>query len=361
VRNPSQQDSASRRYGENLNSKLGARIRAIFSHGLLLHSLMLLALTPSLVRPDAAFGYLDAPRAPAGIDYAEPLKKGDLMISYRYEHILLDGNREGRNRLTADEVNEKYPIYTDVPTEQEIDIHTITGQWAPFSRLTLAVAVPILVQQMKQIDYDNAGRSYMTSSKGVGDLELVGLVPFIKKGDESLDLMFGFTIPTGGIDEKDRNGDLLPFPMQPDGSSWNILTGLTYKGFHKGFGWGVQGQGEITFGSNDRGYRLGNMIEVNGWLGQKINNWLSGTVRMGYDHWSSMHGETYSGPQSHSASYASNSGGDRIAIGPGLSVALPLLGVQRLSIEALWPVYQSLSGPQLEGDWSLATGWEWIF
>jgi len=40
---------------------------------------------------------------------------------------------------------------------------------------------------------------------------------------------------------------------------------------------------------------------------------------------------------------------------------LPILGGQRFSVEALFPVYQYLDGPQLAYDYSISVGWQWIF
>ena len=37
----------------------------------------------------------------------------------------------------------------------------------------------------------------LTSTEGVGDLRVIGLVPFMKKGNETLLVSFGFRAPTG--------------------------------------------------------------------------------------------------------------------------------------------------------------------
>lgn len=246
-----------------------------------------------------------------------------------------------------------------VPKRQQIDIHTVAVQWAPFKRLTLSLALPILVNQMKQLG--PGAMPYTSSSSGVGDLEFVGIVPFIKKKNETLDIHFGLNIPIDSSNDKRREGELLPYSMQSDSSNWNIIAGLAYRGHHKGLSWGVHATGEIGFGTNDHGYRVGNRIEINGWLGHEITSWLSGTARLGYKRWTRVRHAVSSGPENHPGSYTRNTGSDRLWLGPGLNLALPVLGVQHLSIEALWPVFQSLRGSQLEADWTLTTRWEWIF
>ena len=39
-----------------------------------------------------------------------------------------------------------------------------------------------------------------------------------------------------------------------------------------------------------------------------------------------------------------------------MNFKIPVLGDPRLVMEMLWPIYQSLDGPQLETDWTLYVG-----
>ena len=46
---------------------------------------------------------------------------------------------------------------------------------------------------------------------------------------------------------------------------------------------------------------------------------------------------------------------------PGVNFRVPFLGGPRFGVEATWPIYQNLSGPQLERDWHLTAGWKWAY
>jgi hypothetical protein len=54
-------------------------------------------------------------------------------------------------------------------------------------------------------------------------------------------------------------------------------------------------------------------------------------------------------------------GGTTLELGPGVNVLLPIWGGQRLSVEALFPIYEDLDGPQLGRDMTITAGWQWIF
>jgi hypothetical protein len=307
------------------------------------------------------------PAVPIGVLYDTPLEKGKWRLSYTYQRIEGKGLRKGDDHIDSDELVD--PPVSQVPIEMEVDVHTVGIQHAPFERLTLAVSLPLLNQKMKQRDFDSGGDRYTTDSSGFGDLEIVGLVPFMKKGEETLDFHLGLRLPTGEISNKDdvpdgaggKENALLPLPMQLGSRTFSILTGLTYQGHWQGLGWGFYGAGSFGFGDNHRSYRLGNEMFFTSWLAHDVTNWLSGSFRLGFDRWNRMHGSSRSGPENHQVSYQSASAGKRLALGPGLSVGLPGLGEQRLSIEASWPVYQTYKGGQVEDDWSLMTGWEWTF
>jgi hypothetical protein len=308
------------------------------------------------------------PAVPIGVVYDTPLKQGEWTFSYTYQRIEGRGLRKGKSRIESDEVVSAE--ITQVPLEMETDLHTLGIRHAPFERLTLMVNLPFVNQKMIQSDFDSdpdGGDRYTTHSSGVGDLEVVALVPFMKKGNETLDFHLGLRFPTGEISNEDDVPDgaggevLLPLPMQIGSRTFSILTGFTYQGHWQGFGWGLQGAGAVGFGDNHRGYRLGDEMALTGWLAHDVTSRLSGSIRLGFDRWNRLHGKSRSGPENHLVSYQSASAGKWLALGPGLSVSLPGLGEQRLSFEASWPLYQSYKGAQVERDWSLTTGWEWTF
>ncbi len=306
------------------------------------------------------------PAVPLGVHYDVPLQKGEWSLSYSYRREEGRGLRDDTDRVDASDANSAST--SEVPTRLDSDVHTFGVRYAPFERLTLSLMLPLVEREMRTRSFDGGGDRYTTRSSGLGDLELVAMLPFMKKGEEALDFYAGLSLPTGEISERDHvpgDGDggkvLLPLSMQTGSRSVALLGGFTYSGAWEGVGWGVHGYGTIGLEKNHRSYRHGDVLSFSGWLAHDVIEQLSASLRLGFDQWKRHRGERVVGPDDHLASRRSKTAGKRLLISPGLNVALPFAGEQRLSLEASWPVYQDLAGPQVERDWTLSTGWEWVF
>lgn len=329
---------------------LGVAFSSLRRVSILIHGLVFLGLA-------IAFDAQARPAVPIGIDYETPLSEGEWKFSYKYQRIEGGDLRDGQKLPTG---------VTQVPVSMDSDIHTL-GIWhAPYERLTLALQLPLVGHRMRQRVDGTSSDQYTTHSFGVGDLELVGMVPFMEKNNETLDFHVGLRLPTAQIGHKGerRNPNersLLPVSMQSGSSTVSIMAGLSYQGYWQGLGWGVKGAGSVGFGDNHRGYRLGNSMAFTGWLAHEVTSWFSGSLRLAYDQWYGLRESPRSGPSNHASSYRSATGGERLALAPGVSVGLPGHDGHRISVEASWPVYESLRGVRLDRDWSLMTGWELVF
>jgi hypothetical protein len=326
----------------------------------------LLVILGLAIAANAAFNPKDAcarPDVPAGIAFDTPLKQGESKLSYSYQRIQRGGLRKGKHRIAANDPA-VLALANQIPSAMHTDIHTLGVQHAPYERLTLALQLPLVSHRMRQ--NETGAGAYPTDSFGVGDLEIVGMVPFMVKGNETLDIYLGLRLPTadvgnkGDVDFAGARG-LLPVAMQSGGRTTSIIAGLSYQGYFREVGWGVNGSGGLGFGDNHRGYRLGNEMAFTGWLSHEVTTWFSSSLRLAYDRSFGLQRSQVSGPPDHLASLRSSTGGERVTLGPGISVGVPGNSRQRLSIEAAWPVHQSLRGVQLDRKWSLTTGWEWIF
>ena len=225
-------------------------------------------------------------------------------LSYSYRRIQGRGLRKGTNRIaTADAfafANAENSKITQVPFEMDSDIHILGLEHAPFSLLTVAIELPLVSRRMQQRDFASGGNpSYTTHSFGVGDLEIVAVVPFMEKDNDTLDFHLGLRLPTGEISNKGNLGssgrDLLPVSMQSGSRTTSILGGLSFQGEARGFGWGVNGASEIGFGDNSRGYRHGNSVSFTGWLAHDLTSWFSGSLRLAYDQWFQLQKTAVSG------------------------------------------------------------------
>ena len=306
------------------------------------------------------------PAIPVGVAYSAPLAEGEWKLAYTYRRIHGGGLRKGSKHIAIGDA--AVPPIDQVPFEMDSDIHTLGLQHAPFARLTLAIELPLVSRRMRQRDFSSAGGpSYTTHSFGVGDLEIVAVVPFMEKDNDTLEFYLGLRFPTADIGNKGERGPasgrgLLPVSMQSGSRTTSILGGLSFQGYKQGLGWGVNGSGTVGLGKNNRGYRLGNSMTFTGWLAHDLTRWFSGSLRLAYDQWFHMQKTEFSDATDHLSSYRSSTGGKRLALAPGVSIDLPgLMSGQRLSLEASWPLYQSMRGIQIDRDFRLMTGWEWIF
>ncbi|MEE8580741.1 MAG: transporter [Myxococcota bacterium] len=298
---------------------------------------------------------------PQGVRDSFTLNEGQGMLSYRFVGTFMDDNRSGQKRLDASEVFAKG--FSLVPTRLDARLHLIGGMYAPHDRLTFSVHLPVFDLEMR---YRNeSGPNFTTRSSGVGDLQVTGLVPFMKKGQETLHLHLGLSIPTGSIlvDEGTPLGKLrLPYSMQLGSGTWDVMPGGTYRG-QKGRGsWGLQATGVLHLGKNDLGYSLGDRYEITGWLGWHFRRWLDLSFRLAWNDWGNVKGRDPDLVETRSpVEDADRQEGERLDLGPELRLTLPGLPGQQLSIETLFPVYQHLDGPQIETDWILSAGWQWVF
>ena len=51
----------------------------------------------------------------------------------------------------------------------------------------------------------------------------------------------------------------------------------------------------------------------------------------------------------------------QLEIGPGVNILMPFFGGQRLALEAGFPFYQSVDGPQLGTQVTFTASWQWLF
>ena len=89
---------------------------------------------------------------------------------------------------------------------------------------------------------------------------------------------------------------------------------------------------------------------------------LSASLRFSWDKQNNISGQDRElDPISEPSANSKARGGTRLDLSPGLAFEIPRLKGQRISAEVAVPVYQNLDGPQLERDWAVEVGWQWVF
>ena len=290
---------------------------------------------------------------------------GEWMIGYKLMFMRMDGNRDGTERISDDEVLEDFPV---TPTNMDMAMHMVEVMYAPSDDLTLMVMVPFVSLSMDHLT--RTGVRFTTESGGIGDITLAGLYTFygdVRTDRHRLLLNAGVTVPTGSIDERDDTpaGNLqLPYPMQVGSGTVDLLPGLTYLGESEDWAWVVQGKGVIRLGENSNDYRLGHQFHFDGWGARKVTDWASVSAQLSGRVWGDVDGaDPDLNPKMVPTADPNLRGGERVDFLFGFNAYAQsgTLEGNRAAVEVGFPVYQSLDGPQLETDWRWTAVWNWTF
>lgn len=303
--------------------------------------------------------------APIGVMGDHMHKSGEFMLSYRFMHMRMDGNRDGTSDLSPGDVLARGFLAT--PTDMDVDMHMFGAMYAPLDWLTLMLMLPYAEKTMDHVNV--MGVKFQTDSDGIGDLQLTGLLRLWQNETHHLHLNAGLGFPTGSINAKDFvpvpmlgfQKQRLPYPMQLGSGSYSALPGLTYTGKTERWSWGAQALGTIYLDTNDHDYRVGNRFTGTAWLQRSWFKWLSTSARLKGSVWGNYVGaDPALNPAMVPTADPNRRGGSEIDLAPGVNFVLPLgpLGEHRVAVEALLPVYRNLDGPQLENDWMLTVGWQ---
>lgn len=316
--------------------------------------------------------------APIGVlfDHAH---YGGWMLGYRFFWSHYDGMRQGDNSIANDAVFHMHSPagspYSATVREMEMFMHMWEVMYAPTDWLTLMV-MPQFMQMdmtmehggMSRMDGHGGGHGMSGvnehDTSGWGDTIAGATFALLNTHHHSVLATVGMSFPTGSVEE--RSGDTFThYGMQLGSGTFDLLPSVTYLGHADRISWGLQYASTIRLeDENESGFRFGDVHGVTAWTGYRICDWASISGRIAYRHEGQIHGH-YNGPHKHGSppDFQSNYGGDTLDLGVGLNFQVPkgALKGYRLAIEVLFPVHQDLNGAQVERDFTLAAGWQWVF
>jgi len=299
-------------------------------------------------------------RLPIGVDWASPLPGGGFRVAYEFERVRYAGYRNGQSDLSVAKVRAKG--FRQVPTRLERDRHTLALSYAPHDRITLVAEIPWeSIEQNGRRPLPGDER-YERSTAGLGDVRLTAVVPFIRKRQERSILHLGLSAPTGDIRRKAGDAVRLGYPSRLGTGSWGINWGLAYRGDFEWLSWGAQGGAIIALHENDFDYQAATHYGATAWMAASLYDVWTGSFRLGWSKNGEIHGnddgiDRTLEPDANDKHQANQT----LDLLPGMSLQLPGLRGQRLAVELSVPVFQKVSGPQLERDWTLSAGWQWTF
>lgn len=305
--------------------------------------------------------------APLGVMMDHTHSAGEFMFSYRYKTMSMQQNYKGSKRISDDKVISPNGVsgkqFMVTPTDMQMEMHMFGFMYAPHDNLTLMMSVPYVIKSMNHLN--RMGVEFKTESEGIGDITFTGLVKIYDNHNQRVHLNFGFSAPTGSINQHDvipGVGDTqLPFPMQIGTGTFNFKPGVTYMGQWNQLSWGAQVNGFIPVGKNDNGYQVSKSFDGTGWVAWDWTRQLSTSARIAGKVWSDYDGQDERGiglpvPTADGALRS----GEQIDLSIGANFFVPegFFKGNRIAVEAGKPVYLNLDGPQLATDWFVTTGWQ---
>lgn len=289
--------------------------------------------------------------------------QGEWMISYQYMNMTMDGNRIGSQEVTAEEVLSGYRVS---PTRMSMEMHMVEAMYGLTSRWTLMAMVPYLELGMDHVT--RSGASFRTESGGLGDTQLMAHWAFYEGRRHRFIYLGGVSLPTGSIDETGATpagpNQPLPYPMQLGSGTYDLVQGGSYLGRTSDWSWGADGRATLRLGTNTQEYALGDRFESSGWLTRRITSWTAANIEVRGSTWGNISGvDPRLNPMMVPTADAGLRGGTKLDVAVGLSFFVPTgaLKNNRLFIDGGLPIYQDLTGPQLQGTGGLRFGWEWRF
>lgn len=322
--------------------------------------------------------------APIGVMGDHMHSKGEWMLSYRFMHMAMQGNRNGNNRISPESIVTTVPnpftgpaTLRVVPTEMTMDMHMLGVMHAPAEWLTLMGMASYIEKEMDHITFDPGPGTtrigtFTTKSSGWGDASVTGLVRLHEGAGHSLHLNAGISLPTGAIDEEDdiltpmgmRRTQRMPYAMQLGTGTYDFHPGITYTGHDRAWSWGAQYTAEIRLeDENDEGYAWGNRHVMTAWGAYEWAQWLSTSARLTATRQGDITGQDPHIAAPVQTADPDNYGGRQV----DFSLGANLIGIQgplrdhRFAAEIRLPLYRDLNGPQLETDWTLTVGWQYAF
>ena len=298
--------------------------------------------------------------------------EGEFMFTYKYMRMYMDGNRDGTNRLSTNDVLKDFFV---TPTEMTTQMHMFNFMYGLNQTVTLTAMIPYVFKRMDHVT--RTGVNFTTKTSGFGDIRLGSLVRLYafetpSLGSHRLHFNAAVGLPTGDIKATGATPlgvQRLPYPMQLGSGTVDLFPGLTYAGGLNDASWGLQAVGTIRLGDNNQGYALGDEYEVSAYGAYQWEKWISNSLRFKWKDWSDYEGRDPNIVRSNPmgvplvpTAFTGLRGGERLDLLLGLNILFPeVMGYENhLGVEGGVPIYQNLDGPQLESDYTFFVGWQII-
>ena len=285
-------------------------------------------------------------------------KKGELMFSYRYMQMTMDGLISDRSRVSNTSIFENYMAS---PQNMDMQMHMIGAMFAPSDKLTLALMANVLSNAMDL--KTKMGIDFTTTSSGFADVSLAGLYKLFNSNRQTLHANVGISIPVGNISQRDATPMAaqapLAYNMQLGSGTFDPFMGFTYLKQWDRFSIGTQSIYRFRLGQNSKDYALGNRFDFVGWGALKASEYLSLSTCVSYSNTAKIDGkDARLNPMQMPLFSTVNSGRSQWDFGVGANVLFLKESLKNLRIaaEAKLPIAQDVNGVQMRNKIVLTFG-----
>ena len=301
--------------------------------------------------------------APIGVMGDHPHEAGEVMLSYRYMTMSMEGSRIGSDPVADADIVSPAGGFMITPTRMPMTMQMFGAMFAPSDRITLMAMVPLVSSTMDHIT--RHGGSFTTESSGLGDIRVGALVGLAEWGNQSLLLNAIAGVPTGSIEQtgvlpiSEGREVQLPYPMQLGSGTFDLHPGLTWLGQAGDWSWGAQTNATIRMGRNSRDWALGNKLEGTAWWARGLGRHLSAGLRLVATRTGDIDGMDAApsvNPAMVPTARTDLRAGTVVEGGLSVNVYIPQASAFRIAAEVLMPLVRNLDGPQLERDLTFVLG-----
>jgi hypothetical protein len=197
-------------------------------------------------------------------------------------------------------------------------------------------------------------------SSGITDTEISIIDNLSRYSANNLVISYGFSLPTGSIDETGDKGKL-GYPMQLGSGTYDFVPSISHQQMFAGsWAYGVQGRATIRIGNNSEDYRLGNKCAASTWLTKGLTQRLSLSAILDL-----AYNDNISGADSDMKLMMSPSldpeAREATVVTAGIAGRYKFGSGHNLMLRANVPVYEDLTGYQLMTDYKLTFNYKKMF
>lgn len=312
---------------------------------------------------------------------------GEWMLSYRYMHMAMAGNRLGTSDISNETIVTTIanpfaampmmpPTLRVVPEEMTMKMHMMGVMYGPNRDLTLMIMAMHHEKEMSHTTYmGGAGTtvlgSFTARASGWADTKLSVLYRLHEDPIHDVHVSAGVSIPTGSVT---KTAEVLtpmgatptlrmPYAMQLGSGSYDFEPGITYNGHQEDWAWSLFYRGVIRIDENDEGYAFGDKHVLGANVSYLFAPWVSGSLGLAAKTEGSIDGMDPLIMAPVQTADPNNYGGERIDLSLGLNFSGTITDLpgHRFGIELSLPVYEDLNGPQMKSDFTLIAGYQYDF